>query len=72
MKATGRINIFTGEEILRVEEDDIDFWSTKWEDLTVHQKAMFLSLIEAAFLAEQNEAHVKARYGYFSLKNHSK
>jgi hypothetical protein len=72
MISTGKINPITGEEILRAEESDIDFWQTKWEDLTIEQKTMFLSVIGALFLGEQNEAHVKARYGYFSLKNHSK
>lgn len=72
MKPTGKINPITGDEILRAEESDVDFWETKWEDLTLEQKAIFCSVIGALFLGKQNEAHVKARYGYFALKNHSK
>lgn len=72
MKPTGRINPITGDEILRAEETDIDFWKTKWEDLTLEQKAVFCSFIGALFLGKQNETHVKARYGTYRLKNISK
>jgi hypothetical protein len=69
MKSTGKINPITGDEILKAEESDIDFWGTKWKDLSLEQKAIFCSFIGAEFLGKQNEAHVKARYGYFKLKN---
>jgi len=69
MKPTGRFNPFTGEEFLKVEEQDIDFWEKKWEELSDEQKVMFLSFIDAKFLGKQNEEHVKARYNYFKLKN---
>ena len=69
MKPTGKTNPITGDEILQAEEHDINFWETKWQDLTIEQKATFCSFIGAQFLGKQNEAHVKARYGYFRLKN---
>jgi hypothetical protein len=72
MKPTGKTNPITGDEIFRAEESDIDFWETKWSDLTLEQKTMFLSVIGALFLGKQNEAHVKARYGTYRLKNISK
>lgn len=69
MKPTGKTNPITGVEIFQAEEHDIMFWETKWEDLTIEQKAMFCSFIGAQFLGEQNEKHVRARYNYFKLKN---
>lgn len=69
MIKTGKFNPITGDEMLKAEESDIDFWGTKWEDLTIEQKTTFLSVIGALFLGKQNEAHVKARYNYFRLKN---
>lgn len=71
MKKTGKINPITGVEMYQAEESDVTFWETEWEDLTLEQKAMFCSVIGAQFLGKQNEAHVKARYNYFKLKNTS-
>jgi len=69
MKKTGKINPITGEEILKAEEHDIDFWDVKWEELSIEQKATFCSFIGALFLGKQNEEHIRARYNYFKLKN---
>lgn len=64
MKPTGRINPITGEEILRVEEHDIDFWETPWEELTLEQKSMICSLWGIGFLCDLNEYQVRQLFEY--------
>jgi hypothetical protein len=69
MIKTGKINQITGDEILQIEESDIDFWDTNWEELTLEQKADICSLIKAPFLGKQNEDAIKGWYEYYKLKN---
>ena len=73
MKSTGRYNPITGDEIFRAEEHDITVWDKAWEDLTIDEKAMFCSFIEAPYLASKgefnNESKIKARYDYFKTFN---
>ena len=69
MKPTGKINIITGEEILRAEEHDIDFWETNWDDLSLKQKAMFCSFVGADYLGKQNNDALRDRYEYYVVKN---
>lgn len=69
MKPTGKINPLTGNEILRAEESDIDFWDTKWDDLLIDEKAMFCSFIRADYLGKQNNDALRDRYEYYALKN---
>lgn len=69
MKPTGRLNPLTKEEILQIEESDINFWDTKWEDLNINQKAEFCSLMKADFLNKDNEHRLKSMYEYFQMKN---
>jgi hypothetical protein len=69
MKPTGRINPLTKEEILQIEESDINFWDTKWEDLNINQKAEFCSLMKVDFLNKDNEHRLKRMYEYFQMKN---
>jgi len=69
MKPTGRLNPLTKEEILQIEESDINFWDTKWEDLNINQKAEFCSLMKIDFLCKDTEYRVKSMYEYFQMKN---
>jgi hypothetical protein len=69
MIKTGKINHFTGEEILRAEESDIKFFDTDWNDLTIEQKATFCSFIQVGFLGKSNEEEVMCLYEYYQLKN---
>jgi hypothetical protein len=64
MRATGRINPITNEEIMEVEERDLTFLDTNWDDLTIEQKAIFCSLIKAPFLSKENNHIIKAKYEY--------
>ena len=72
MKPTGKKNPM-GDEILRVEESDIDFWNKCWEDLTLDEKATFCSFIGAGYLAVKgefkNDHIIKDQYEYYQLKN---
>lgn len=65
MKPTGKINPITGEQMFRAEPQDIVFWDEAWEDLTLEQKAIFCSYIEAPFLGPQNEDVVKHKFEIF-------
>lgn len=73
MIPTGKLNPITGDEILKVEESDITFWSTDWDDLTRDQQAMFCSFCGFTYLAlvgQWANGHIiKDRYEYFQLKN---
>jgi hypothetical protein len=73
MIKTGKINPLTGDEILRVEESDINFWDTNWDDLSLDQKATFCSLIKAPFLSTKgefkNDHIIKDQYEYYQAKN---
>jgi len=69
MKPTGRINPLTQEEILQAEEQDIEFWNLKWEELSLEQKAIFCSFLGISFVSTKGDLNkIKARYNYFRLK----
>jgi hypothetical protein len=69
MKSTGRINPFTGKEIMQIEEHDINFWHKDWNDLTDSQKVDYLSYRGIQILADANRATVEALYYSDSHKN---
>lgn len=68
MKPTGRKNPITGEEVMQAEESDCDF-TKKWEDLSLEEKATFLSLIKTGYLNKQNEPIVKQWWEYYQKKH---
>lgn len=61
MKPTGKINKFTGEEILQAEESDLDL-SKDWEELSINQKADFLSYLNFPFLNKEVEPTIKRKW----------
>lgn len=73
MKPTGKFNPITGEEFLKTEEQDIDFWEMEWEELSDEQKVMFLSFIEAPYLSSKgefkNDEIIKRHYNYWRFTN---
>lgn len=69
MRLTGRIHPLTGEEIYQVEEDDINFWHKEWNELSLSQKADFLSFLSILFLNESNESEVITQYNKYRKKN---
>lgn len=73
MKATGKFNPITGDEIHSVEESDINFWDTDWDNLSLDQKAQFCSFVGVGYLATQgefkNDDKVKDVYEYYQQKN---
>lgn len=68
MKPTGTFNKVTGEEIMQVEESDLDF-SKDWDQLSLDQKADFLSFLRYPFLNKDVEPSIKVKWEYFQKKN---
>lgn len=69
MISTGKINQFTGEEIMQVEEHDINWRDVEFEDLTDNEKGDFLSFIKAPFYGKQNKEEVSFWWDYYKTKN---
>ncbi len=69
MISTGKFNPITGQEILKAEEHDIDFWDKDWEVLSLNEKAIYLNYRGINFLSDDNSATVEALYYSDSHKN---
>jgi predicted component of type VI protein secretion system len=54
MIKTGKFNPL-GDEILQIEESDINFWNTKWDDLELEQKADFVLSLKHLFLVNKTK-----------------
>lgn len=70
MKATGKINPITGEEIFRAEESDITFLDKEWEELTIEEISMICSLFDVKYYAKSGphkNDHI-LEDAFFSLK----
>lgn len=66
---TGKFNPITGQEILKAEEHDIDFWNKDWEVLSLNEKAIYLNYRGINFLSDDNLDRVEALYYSDSHKN---
>lgn len=61
MKTTGKINPFTGEEVLKAEASDID-WLKTWGEMSIEERANFCSLNGIKFLSDDNREYVESLY----------
>ncbi len=61
MKATGRVNKFTGNEIFQAEVQDVN-WEKSWSDLTLDEKIDFCSFASIKFLGDSNALLVEALF----------
>lgn len=69
MIKTEKINQITKEPIMKMEESDIKFWHKKWDDLTIDEKADFLSVIGEGYLNESNQIKVSLLYMSYRERN---
>lgn len=69
MKATGRFNKITGQEIMEIEEHDIIWTEKEFHELSDNDKADFLSFIKVKFLSDHNNSQVAKYYNYYRDKN---
>ncbi len=62
MKPTGKFNPITGEEIMQIEFNDIDFWHKDWDELTDIEKTTYMSYKGIQFLGDSNRDLVKLQF----------
>lgn len=68
MKPTGLFNTITGEPIMQAEESDLAL-SKDWDELSLEEKADFLSFLKYPFLNKDVEPGMKVKWEYFQKKN---